>query len=54
MRMDKYKNICDNVQISEQVLTGYQIAINQIKAENGRAFDECREGQIPRSLLRGI
>lgn len=48
MRMDKYKNICDNVQISEQVLTGYQIAINQIKAENGRAFDECREGQIPR------
>lgn len=35
MRIDEYKNICDNVQISDKVLTGYQNAIDQIKTENG-------------------
>lgn len=36
MRIDEYKNICDNVQISDKVLTGYQNAIDQIKTENGK------------------
>ena len=34
MRIEEYKNICDNVQVSDTVLTGYQNAIEQIKAEN--------------------
>lgn len=34
MRIDEYKNICDNVQISDTVLASYQNAIDQIKAEN--------------------
>ena len=32
MRIDEYKNLCDNVQVSDTVLTGYQNAIDQIKA----------------------
>ena len=36
MRIDEYKNICDNVQISDKVLTSYQNAIDQIKKENGK------------------
>lgn len=36
MRIDEYKNISDTVQVSDQVLAGYQNAINQIKAENAK------------------
>ncbi|MDE6014777.1 MAG: hypothetical protein K2H41_03595 [Acetatifactor sp.] len=36
MKIDEYKNICDNVQISDKVLTSYQNAIDQIKTENGK------------------
>ena len=36
MRIDEYKNICDNVQISDKVLTSYQNAIDQIKTEFGK------------------
>lgn len=32
MRIDEYKNLCDNVQVSDTVLTSYQNAIDQIKA----------------------
>ena len=34
MRIDEYKNLCDNVQVSDTVLTSYQNAINQIKKED--------------------
>ena len=34
MRIDEYKNLCDNVQVSEVVLTSYQNAIDQIKKED--------------------
>lgn len=36
MRIDEYRNICDNVQVSDKVLAGYQNAIDQIKTENGK------------------
>ena len=36
MRIDEYKNMCDNVQISDKVLTCYQNAIDQIKTGNDR------------------
>ena len=36
MRIDEYKNVSDNVQVSDIVLTSYQNAIDQIKAENVR------------------
>ena len=36
MRIDEYRNISDNVQVSDKVLTGYQTAIDQIKAENSQ------------------
>lgn len=36
MRIDEYKDLCDNVQISDKVLTGYQNAIDQIQTENGQ------------------
>ena len=34
MRIDEYRNICENVQISDTVLAGYQNVIDQIKTEN--------------------
>lgn len=34
MRIEEYKNICDNVQVPDIVLAGYQSAIHQIKNEN--------------------
>ena len=34
MRIDEYKNICDNVQVSDVVMASYQNAIDQIKAES--------------------
>ena len=37
MKIDEYKNICDNVQISDKVLTSYQNAIDQIKTENSKS-----------------
>ena len=40
MRIDEYKNICDNVQVSDVVLTSYQNAIDQIKAENSKKIKE--------------
>lgn len=36
MRIDEYKNICENVQISDTVLAGYQNVIDQIKTENDK------------------
>lgn len=36
MKIDEYKNTCDNVQISDKVLTSYQNAIDQIKTENNK------------------
>lgn len=36
MRIDEYKKVCDNVQISDKVLTSCQNAIDQIKAENDK------------------
>lgn len=37
MKIDEYKKICDNVQISDKVLTSYQNAIDQIKTENSKS-----------------
>lgn len=36
MRIEEFKNICDNVQISDKVLTGYQYAMDQIKTEDSK------------------
>lgn len=36
MKIDEYKKLCDNVQISEIVLRGYQNAIDQIKTEKSK------------------
>ena len=36
MRIDEYRNICDNVKVSDMVLTSYQNVIDQIKEENAR------------------
>lgn len=36
MKIDEYKKICENVQISDKVLASYQNAIDQIKAENDK------------------
>ena len=36
MRIEEYKNICDNVQVSDKVLAGYQDTIDQIKTENSK------------------
>ena len=34
MKIEEYKNVCDNVQVSDIVLAGYQNAIDQIKIKN--------------------
>lgn len=36
MRIDEYKNICENVQVSNTVLASYQNAIDQIKTANDK------------------
>ena len=42
MRIDEYRNISDNVQVSDIVLSSYQNAIDQIKAENAGNTKENR------------
>ena len=42
MRIDEYRNISDNVQVSDTVLTSYQNAIDQIKTENVRDMGKSK------------
>ena len=50
MRIEEYKNICDNVQVPDIVLAGYQSAIHQIKNGNIKRNLKEKETQKWRGL----
>ena len=51
MRIDEYKEISENVQVSDTVLTGYLNAINQIKAENVRNMGKSKRKNMKENEL---
>lgn len=50
MRIEEYKNICDNVQVPDIVLAGYQSAIHQIKNGNIKQSQKEKETKKWRGL----
>lgn len=54
MRIDEYRNICDNVKVSDMVLTSYQNVIDQIKEENARNIPNTQNAKKIYRMAKSI
>lgn len=52
MKIEDYKNICDNVEVSDTCLEGYHAAMEQIRSENKKERKQLLKWQAWRKISK--